>query len=1226
MAYTQFYKVACLFFLAQYLAFILRQLWRLFVFIFLLWLFLLVLLTTLFLRLPDLADDASVYLSQWLGQTVSVGRLDGYWQHGLPILLLTDVKVFSPEQTPWLSLSQAEITIDLITSLQQQQVITEKISLTDGVLHWQQAAAESKPAVWHWLLQQKHFALHSSQLIWPTAAGRGFNLSDIHAHIYQENQQHIIKASVYLPQTTTDLPWLSPMQIKGGGVHFSGVSVWQTQSLQQVDGTLQWDSLQFKQQQHRFVLPAKTIGLHLQRTQAEKLHLRLLDMDERKNNIDFHLLANTLEQLDLYWQDISLQSIVSADVFSAHMPATLAKIFKQLKIKADLRNIRVQYSPKSDWTLAADIHNAQQQAWKNIPKINNLSGKLQLKADSGLLILNSPDLRLGLPNLYRRDFLLQQLTGRITWQRQGKQWQVQAENCQLQWDNHRLSLNSQWQIKPQQPIEIKEFNVEVKHLDLRQWHDFLPDKWLNAKQYAYYQQLFSQGTATGFFQFQGSLPWSKAHRWQAQLNLDQATLRYDEKWPKISHIQAQLHLNQTKVTAQLQQVDVEGQTIHNTDLTVADVSHVSPRLKINIHDKIQADKGLRFVHNSPLHDRLDFDRYGLALGGLLDLRLNLDIPLSHQPNKVKGKIQFLDNTLTHQATGLLVTAIDGSLRFTEQDFIADHLTARFGQQPVEFSIKTEQDNPVLLFSSVLNKTLFNQLNQQFSLKLDDALLHRLRGQAAFNGRLALKQDSPAMQLKLYSDLRGLALDLPQPLGKTTHPMQDLNLNADFGNAPSWRLSYGDKLQARFQPNTAGVWHKQLHFGRNPMPAPHDKNWSISGQIPYVFVNDWLPLLPRQMTAQPHGEAVSWQLNLNIPVLDAGSYRLQQLRLRAYSQDNDENQWHVHLNSRDVVGNIEYHPASNRLWIDLDKLWLLHKNPRKKKSPQPKISHTQPPFDLRLLPDTTFQAASVKINRLNLGQVSIEQNSNSQAVQFKTIESHSPALQLQAQGQWRQKDGLWYSQFEGRIFSNDIQAALADWGYQNQGIQSQQTQIDFDLMWPHHVHQFSLADMEASLTLAVGKGQLLQVNPGLGRLLGLFDWQTIPRRLILDFSDLFSQGLQFDAIDGKVFIKQGKAYTDALQLRSPLAQVVIAGRTGLLDKTYQQKMSITPHLTRSLPMAAALFGGVGLGAAVLVAQQALKNPLEQTFSRQYKITGSWQNPQVDNIPLQTDKPLYQWNDQ
>jgi len=146
--------------------------------------------------------------------------------------------------------------------------------------------------------------------------------------------------------------------------------------------------------------------------------------------------------------------------------------------------------------------------------------------------------------------------------------------------------------------------------------------------------------------------------------------------------------------------------------------------------------------------------------------------------------------------------------------------------------------------------------------------------------------------------------------------------------------------------------------------------------------------------------------------------------------------------------------------------------------------------------------------------------------------------------------------------------------------------------------------------------LLDVEPGAtGRMLGLLSLNTLPRRLSLDFSDLFSKGFRFDEISGSFVIDDGNAYTNDLLVDGPAAKIEISGRIGLADQDYDELVTVIPSVKTGIPLAGTLAGGPIVGAALLVAQTLLEGKLgaiNRLAEKQYSVTGPWDDPVIEKL--------------
>jgi uncharacterized protein YhdP len=163
-------------------------------------------------------------------------------------------------------------------------------------------------------------------------------------------------------------------------------------------------------------------------------------------------------------------------------------------------------------------------------------------------------------------------------------------------------------------------------------------------------------------------------------------------------------------------------------------------------------------------------------------------------------------------------------------------------------------------------------------------------------------------------------------------------------------------------------------------------------------------------------------------------------------------------------------------------------------------------------------------------------------------------------------------------------------------------------------------MNGAMGVNVESGQFLKADPGLAKLLGVLSLQALPRRLTLDFRDVFQQGFAFDQLAGDVALSRGVARTNNLRIRGVQAAVLIEGEADLQHETQDLHMVIVPEInagTASLAYAA-INPAVGLGT--FLAQLFLRKPLMQAGTRELQVTGPWADPQVQTLERRADAPL------
>ena len=160
--------------------------------------------------------------------------------------------------------------------------------------------------------------------------------------------------------------------------------------------------------------------------------------------------------------------------------------------------------------------------------------------------------------------------------------------------------------------------------------------------------------------------------------------------------------------------------------------------------------------------------------------------------------------------------------------------------------------------------------------------------------------------------------------------------------------------------------------------------------------------------------------------------------------------------------------------------------------------------------------------------------------------------------------------------------------------------------------FDYNSLDGELSLDAAKGQFLKLDPGAaGKLLGLISLQGLPRRITLDFKDVFSEGFAFDSIAGRFAVLQGVLRTERLQIDGPSARVVMRGEVDLQRETQRLFVKVQPELGGTAALGVAVVNPVA-GVATWVAHKVLQNPLNQIFGFDYLVTGSWDDPRVEKL--------------
>jgi uncharacterized protein YhdP len=229
----------------------------------------------------------------------------------------------------------------------------------------------------------------------------------------------------------------------------------------------------------------------------------------------------------------------------------------------------------------------------------------------------------------------------------------------------------------------------------------------------------------------------------------------------------------------------------------------------------------------------------------------------------------------------------------------------------------------------------------------------------------------------------------------------------------------------------------------------------------------------------------------------------------------------------------------------------------------------------------------------------------------------PEAKLRASGRWAAGGS--------RRMALDFKLALADSGSflerlgVGKALRGGRGELQGQLSWAGSPLTLDYPSLEGKLRLDIDAGQFLHADPGTARLLGVLSLQSLPRRLSLDFRDLFQEGFAFDGIDGDVAVARGVATTDDLRMHGAQATVLMQGSADLQHETQDMRVLIVPKFDASGAALATMAINPALGLGTLLAQWALREPLIAAGTSELHVTGPWADPQVRRVERKPEAP-------
>ena len=463
-------------------------------------------------------------------------------------------------------------------------------------------------------------------------------------------------------------------------------------------------------------------------------------------------------------------------------------------------------------------------------------------------------------------------------------------------------------------------------------------------------------------------------------------------------------------------------------------------------------------------------------------------------------------------------------------------------------------------------------------------------------------------VRIESNLRGLGIALPEPVGKREdeeRPFQ-VTLEADEERCSRQLARRRARDRARRAPERAwGLDRGGIRADGNAPALPSHRGLRIEGAVERSCSR--LARAQGRRTGSGGGKPLSDYLqaaNVRVGTFELAGYQWSDVRGMLQATTGG---WRVDVDGPGAAGQIvipEQFGGTQPLRAALERLVLDKPEPAGE-------GKAEDSSDPRKIPNLQVHVADLRMGTREFGTLDLKATRVPQGIHFDSATLDGASAHAEGEGEWIVTPEGQHSSLKATITSQDVRATLRALNY-GDVMEAKLGELHGDVSWNGGFDLDQLTHANGTISVKAETGQLLAVQPGAGRVLGLFSVAALPRRLALDFKDLTEKGLAFDSVHGDFELRDGNAYTSNLLLRGPAAEIGIAGRTGLATRDYDQTAVVTGNLGASLPVAGALAGGPVVGAAVLLFSQVFKEPLKGITRGYYRITGPWENPTVERV--------------
>ena len=1215
--------------------------------------------------------DIAASLSKIAGQQVTIGKISGNWQGLRPHLILGDVQLYDRNGHPALFFNHVENTLSwwslFVGEIRLKSLLVERPSLVmrrdaQGLIYVAGIVVNrpsEQPGFADWILRQHQIVVRDATILWQDDMRQAppLVLTRVNLRLENKGRRHDFGLHAIPPpqlaapldvrgeltgKTALDWPgwrgrlyarlddsnfgawhsWLPlPYDLQSG---YGGARVWvdfnggrllgvstdlrlrdvkarMAEALPQIDlqslsGKLGWRRVERGEE-----FSAAKLSLALRqgvRVSPTDLTVRLLVAQGRRP-AGGSIQANSLR----------LEPWLPLSVYLP-LPQAARTRWAALAPRGGFSNFNLSWQGAWDapqeYTARGRFIDLGIASQGKAPGLSGISGTLDATHKGGVLAINARNTGLSLPQVFPAPLTFAVLAAHLSWKIKDGQTTLNLASASFSNTHLAGNFHGNYHTVKDHPgvIDLTGNLTRAEAVHARNYIPFVVGQhardWLDTA--------FLAGKSTNVkLRLKGDLkdfPFvdNKRGLFQVTAMVTGATLEYAKNWPKIENLDATLLFQGKRMEVIGKQGNILGAQLSKVRAVISDLLILEESLDVDGEAQGASATFLKFINDSPVNQMINGVSEGIQAQGTGHLALKLHIPLRHSKDtKVSGIYQFLNNQIDVGQGAPLLEQVNAKLAFSETAISMQNASAQILGGPASINAATQKDGTVRIAAQ--GKFTSAGISKSYPGSVSKAL----SGSTDWRGVIMMRQQ--LANLVIESSMQGIAIDLPAPFAKKAEEGIPLRVEKkELGNGQALiSFNYGRNASGQFLRRTDGT-QSRIERGAISLGGvaslPQQSGVWLSGALRYADLDQWRALLNK---SDGDSGLMIQGVNLNFASLDIFGKRFTDVSVNAWTQAET---WKATLRGNEMDGEVVWKPTpeaagkspaepSGKLTARFKSLTIPGSTPAKQNTIPAKLQGRDFP-SIDLVADN-FQIKQSKLGKLEL--IALPQAASWRIEKLHITNSDST---LQADGVWMWDPAI--TRINLRLDSSDAGKLLARFDYPGY-VKNGTVKLEGELSWPGGLADMDYAVLTGNFSLVARNGQFMKADPGIGKLLGILSLQALPRRITLDFQDVFSSGFAFDDISGSMRIIKGVMSSDDFKMQGPAARVAMSGETDLGRETQKLRVRITPLIGDSVALAGAFLGGPVIGLTALVLQKMLKDPLGQIISYEYQVTGTWVDPVV-----------------
>jgi len=706
------------------------------------------------------------------------------------------------------------------------------------------------------------------------------------------------------------------------------------------------------------------------------------------------------------------------------------------------------------------------------------------------------------------------------------------------------------------------------------------------------------------------------------------------QWPALTLTTGRVELNKLGLSVKSDQAHVMGMhgrplQISSFELSASDLELI-PNISMRLNSFGLAQDYLAVLNRSPFGYSLNIDTDKFEIKGQSSMPLAVDFDHHHhRVTMVNGQLKLNDVSIALTKEGIPVEKINGVIDFTGERLTVKELRGTALGGPVALSGEWGSSKRNLVVKGELT-AIASEKHQQLSALL--AVTGRTSYQADIKGT-----DKGDIDLEVKSNLEGMTIKLPPPLGKSAPQRRQLSVrlqNTRDAKADRSTLTFSlaNLLNGRFEHTSTARGTSYFSRGAVVMGGPAvlpGSGLTVNLGFDRVNWDDWKALTDQ--LAEPSKQTTTnstaslfpavTQLRMRSTEFIFGELTLHQLDLML--SKTSAQRWSARLESRETQGTAAWTTGPRGLVGPVEakfsKLSIGTEGPVAGEPPKTQVIDENQWSSMPAM-NLTIDDFTLYGSRLGALQLVGENTDNGSRWNINELEITNPHAKMTAKGSWLLKGAERGVSLEGQIDIKNLGKLSDQLGYDKRAGEGTGV-ITAKINWTNFPWVYTYAGLNGQFNIDLKDGVFQHVNSRSARLLEVLSLQSLQRILSFNFrtGDEFKDGFPWNSIRGDLSLTQGVVYTKDLVVRSPIARIALIGGSDLNQKTWEMDADVRPVLDMSgAAVATAFVVNPIAGLSALVTQFLLRNPIEQAMSAKYKVKGPWDEPEL--IPIGVPTPV------